>query len=71
MDEVSKIRITCPYCGYKMPISCDSTSSSHGLYVRCKGSHCKREFEVVVKNGTQYKRPWIYEKVSGVFRYLF
>lgn len=71
MNVVERKRVICPYCGYRMPLEYDATSSSHGVVVRCKGSHCKKEFEVVIKDGVQYKRPWIYEKLTGVFKSLF
>lgn len=54
-----------------MPIEYDSTSTAHGVFLRCKGSHCKKEFELIVKDGVQYKRPWLYEKLTGMFKSLF
>lgn len=71
MNVVERKRVICPYCGYRMPLEYDTTSSSHGVVVRCKGSHCKKEFEIVIKDGVQYKRPWVYEKLTGVFKSLF
>lgn len=71
MIEVERKRVICPYCNYRMPIEYDVTSSSHGVFLRCKGSHCKKEFELVIKNGVQYKRAWVYEKLTGMFKSLF
>ena len=40
-------RVKCPYCGYEMPIQFDPERAyATGLYVRCKGRDCKREFEI-------------------------
>ena len=71
MNETERKRVRCPYCDYRMPLDYDLTTSCHGVYLRCKGSHCKKEFELVIKDGNQYKRPWLYEKISGMFKYLF
>ena len=43
-----KKQITCPYCGYKMQIYADEKSEVHGIYVRCKGRNCKKEFEIII-----------------------
>ena len=71
MNDVKRNRVICPYCNYRMPIEYDATASSHGVYIRCKGSHCKKDFELVIKDGVQYKRPWLYEKLTGMFKSLF
>lgn len=65
------MRVRCPYCGYIMPIQYDDNTICRGVFIRCKGRHCKKEFELVIKNGEQYKRSWIYEKISGLFYSLF
>lgn len=65
------MRVRCPYCGYIMPIQYDDNAICRGVFIRCKGRHCKKEFELVIKNGEQYKRSWIYEKISGLFYSLF
>lgn len=48
--EAVKIeRIKCPYCGYEMPVRYDPEHArAEGLYVRCKGRDCKREFEIII-----------------------
>ena len=71
MNVVERKRVICPYCGYRMPLEYESDASSRGVYVKCKGSHCKRDFEVVIKDGVQHKRPWVYEKLTGMFKWLF
>lgn len=42
-------RVKCPHCGYDMPIWYDDTGQSKGLFVRCKGKKCKKEFEIKIK----------------------
>lgn len=71
MYKVKKKRVICPYCNYRMPIEYDANSSTNGVFIRCKGSHCKKEFELVIKDGVQYKRAWVYEKLTGMFKSLF
>lgn len=39
--------VICPYCGYKMPIRYDKDKTkAKGIYVKCKGRNCKKEFEI-------------------------
>ena len=39
--------MTCPHCGYEMPITYDPAAAScRGVYVRCKGRNCKQIFEI-------------------------
>lgn len=46
--ETKKEKITCPYCGYAMPIYRTESALSRGIYVRCKARHCRRVFEIKV-----------------------
>ena len=64
-------RVVCPYCGYRMPLEFGSDANSRGIYVRCKGQHCRREFELVIKNGKQYKHRYVYDYITGFFKSLF
>lgn len=49
MNEAKRIQVQCPYCGYKMPIRYDpSKSKCYGVYVKCKGRNCGREFEIKI-----------------------
>lgn len=44
------IKVKCPYCGYEMPIKYDEeTAEAKGLFVKCKGRNCKKEFEIKIK----------------------
>lgn len=47
---IEKIRkqVRCPFCGYRMPIYYKQSAQSTGIFVRCKGRDCKKEFEVVL-----------------------
>ena len=45
--------VVCPYCGYNLPLKYDDTTNVNGLYVRCKGKHCKMNFMLIIKNGVQ------------------
>ncbi|BBF45079.1 hypothetical protein lbkm_3838 [Lachnospiraceae bacterium KM106-2] len=38
----------CPYCGYIMPIKIADKAIAKGIYVRCKGRTCKKEFELKI-----------------------
>lgn len=42
-------KVKCPYCGYEMPIKRDQSAECKGLWVKCKGRNCKKEFEIVIK----------------------
>ena len=45
--EIKKIK--CPYCGYKMPIFYTERAKCIGIWVKCKGKNCKKEFEIKIK----------------------
>ena len=55
MIAIEKIKIKCPYCGYEMPEHYDQTADCYGVFVRCKGRDCKREFEIVIRSGKQVR----------------
>jgi len=47
--EKTQVKVTCPFCGYEMPLTYDpKTALCRGLWVRCKGRKCKKEFEVKI-----------------------
>lgn len=48
-------QVSCPVCGYRMPVFFSSSAECRGLYVTCKGRGCKNRFEITVKNGEQTK----------------
>lgn len=41
-------RVTCPFCGYRMPIEAAPGAVAHGLFVKCKGRSCGKQFEIVL-----------------------
>lgn len=49
------MKIKCTQCGYVMNITALEGAECSGIVVRCKGRHCKKEFEIKVKNGKQIK----------------
>lgn len=48
-------RVTCPYCGYSMPIFYKEDASCAGIKAKCKGRKCGKEFEIKVRKGEQIK----------------
>ena len=43
------VKVKCPFCGYEMPIKYDERESeARGLFVKCKGRKCKKEFEIKI-----------------------
>ena len=48
-------RVTCPSCGYSMPIYYGKKTDCQGIIVKCKGRNCGEKFEVKIKNGEQIK----------------
>lgn len=47
--------ITCPYCGKRaMPIS--SMTVIKNLYIKCRGSNCRRVYEVNTDSGDGIKK---------------
>lgn len=47
------IRVQCPECEYKMPISYTKIAECNGVMVPCKGRGCHAVFELKIKNGKQ------------------
>lgn len=46
---MAKKKVKCPYCGYEMPIVYDEKcSAAKGIYTRCKGRNCRKEFEIKI-----------------------
>lgn len=42
-------KVKCPFCGYEMPLRYDKKkSTAKGIFVRCKGRNCKKEFEIKI-----------------------
>ena len=42
-------KIKCPYCGYQMPITFSKDAKCRGIFVKCKGKKCKKQFEIKIK----------------------
>lgn len=43
-----KKKIKCPFCNYEMPIWYNDKSKAEGIFVKCKGRNCKKEFEIKI-----------------------
>lgn len=41
-------RVKCPFCGYIMPAWYEADAESKGVWVQCKGKHCKKKFELKI-----------------------
>ena len=47
MEKMKKVK--CPFCNYEMPIWYnEEKSKSKGVFVRCKGRKCRKEFEIKI-----------------------
>ncbi len=55
MENKKLIKVQCPCCGYKMPVSYNEKANCAGVYVSCKGRNCTNIFEVKIINGKQVK----------------
>ena len=61
MDHLKKIdrkeftQVSCPYCGYRMPVFFTKEAECKGLRISCKGRNCKRDFEILIKDGQEIK----------------
>lgn len=42
-------RVRCPHCGYEMPIVLMPGAYCKGLWVKCKGRRCGKEFEIRIE----------------------
>lgn len=47
--QKERIKVRCPFCGYAMPIFRLPDAECQGVYVKCKGRNCGREFEIKIK----------------------
>ena len=54
-EKKIKHRVTCPACGYKMPIYYDDKAKAYGVTVTCKGRNCHAVFELKIENGKQIR----------------
>ena len=55
MQVNKKIKVQCPVCGYKMPVSYDKNANCSGVFTACKGRNCTAIFETKIINGKQIK----------------
>lgn len=39
-------QVTCPYCGYRMPLWYADKATAKGVFAVCKDKKCKKQFEI-------------------------
>jgi len=54
-DRKQYCQVTCPACGYRMPVFFTEEAECHGVQVSCKGRDCTNVFEVIIEKGRQIK----------------
>lgn len=42
-------KVKCPYCGHEQSIFIDKNAVCKGVWLKCKGRQCGKEFEIVIK----------------------
>lgn len=47
-DAKERKPVTCPYCGYRMPVWAGPGATARQVWVRCKNKQCRREFEIKI-----------------------
>lgn len=47
--EKVKKKVLCPYCGHEQKVQYAPDAECRGVFIRCQARHCKREFEIVIK----------------------
>ncbi|MEG2717442.1 MAG: hypothetical protein RR961_08890 [Eubacterium sp.] len=48
-------KVKCTKCNYTMNITIKDNAECHGVFLYCKGRHCRKEFELKIKEGKQIK----------------
>ncbi len=41
-------KVRCPYCGQAAPVEKTDGAQCKGIFVKCKGRNCGREFEIEI-----------------------
>lgn len=44
-------KIKCPYCGHEQSVQREQGAVCRGVWMKCKGRHCGREFEIRLPEG--------------------
>lgn len=50
MEKPKKRKILCPFCGHPTSVMVDKNAVCKGVYIKCKGAHCKTEFEIIINS---------------------
>lgn len=53
MSNIAGNRVICPYCGYRLPIEYSRSANCREISVKCKGSHCRKIFNLIIEDGVQ------------------
>ena len=43
---MDKNKVKCPFCGHEQKIQYTPDAKCRGVFIRCQGRHCKKEFEM-------------------------
>lgn len=44
--QYRRYKVACPFCGQTQNIIYSEDAVCRGVYVKCKGRHCRQEFEI-------------------------
>lgn len=51
-------KVVCPFCGQTQNVQFEENAVSRGIYVKCKGRHCRREFEIYLPADNKNNYPY-------------
>ena len=45
---MDKNKVNCPFCGHEQKVQYTPDAKCRGVFIRCQGRHCKKEFEIKI-----------------------
>ena len=45
---MDKEKVKCPFCGHEQKGQYTPDAKCRGVFIRCQGRHCKKEFEIKI-----------------------
>ena len=45
---MDKNKVKCPFCGHEQKVQYTPDAKCRGVFIRCQGRHCKKEFEIKI-----------------------
>lgn len=45
---MDKNKVKCPFCGHEQKVQYIPDAKCRGVFIRCQGRHCKKEFEIKI-----------------------